>query len=299
MIYLPEPPEDILKKYEKLIFEKVKAKLLKANLSKELHDYFTDSKIVEILISPPETLKVLNDNVIRLIKSKKDKERLEKIFDYEGIISSSKSTSYDIAQLMNRNTCTYCNRNYTLTVINYRYKKRLNDADRISRPQFDHWFSQKDHPILALSYYNLIPSCSICNSTLKGDTKFELLKHVHPYIYENETFEFSFSYENVDKLKVKLNVETDSKMENTLKVFEIEKIYIAHADLELKDLIDLKEKYSENYIQSIIELLKGNNITKEEIIRMVFSVEHNKENFHKRPFSKFKTDILKELNIDI
>ena len=51
---------------------------------------------------------------------------------------------------LNIDTCTYCNRNYTLDF------KNLNN----SRAQLDHWFPKESFPILALSFYNLIPSCS-------------------------------------------------------------------------------------------------------------------------------------------
>lgn len=36
--------------------------------------------------------------------------------------------------------------------------------------QLDHFFDKATHPLLALSFYNLVPSCSFCNSTaLKGN----------------------------------------------------------------------------------------------------------------------------------
>ena len=40
------------------------------------------------------------------------------------------------------------------------------------RPQFDHWFPKKKYPLLAISFYNLIPCCTYCNSSVKGDIEF-------------------------------------------------------------------------------------------------------------------------------
>ena len=36
-------------------------------------------------------------------------------------------------------------------------------------------------------------------------------------------------------------------------------------------------------------------MSKEEAYRIIFGVEINEENYHKRPFSKFKKDIIEEL----
>ena len=40
------------------------------------------------------------------------------------------------------------------------------------------------------------------------------------------------------------------------------------------------------------------HISKSEAYRLIFGVEYNEIDFHKRPVSKFKCDILKELGID-
>ena len=44
---------------------------------------------------------------------------------------------------LNRDTCTYCNRNYTLNLINSR-----------ARAELDHWFPKEKYPILSLSFFN-------------------------------------------------------------------------------------------------------------------------------------------------
>ncbi len=86
--------------------------------------------------------------------------------------------AYQLADIIDRRTCTYCNRIYTTT-------KKSVDGGKLMRPQFDHWFPQEKYPLLALSFYNLIPSCSICNSSSKGRTVFNLDDYVHPYVDKN------------------------------------------------------------------------------------------------------------------
>ncbi len=300
MIYLPHPSIETLDEFQKIILPKVKSRLEKAKRhNRHLKDYFEDEKIKEILLSKPRELEKLSVTIYDLFRSKTSLKSLGEIFDYKSIISESQSTSYKIASLMNRNTCTYCNRNYTLTVIKNRHKKKHNNSDRIARPQFDHWFPQSKYPILALSYFNLIPSCSMCNTTLKGTIEFNTKDYVHPYIDEKETYSFDFFYDSTNELKVTVEVVKDSKMDKTLKVFEIEEIYNAHSNLELKDLIDLRQKYSTNYIESITDIFKNEHIGKDDILRMVFGIESNIDNYHKRTMNKFKIDILKVLGVEI
>ena len=51
-----------------------------------------------------------------------------------------------------------------------------------------------------------------------------------------------------------------------------------------------------NYIKILTEdTFKNLKISKEEIYRMVFGIEIEEENYHRRPFSKFKKDIIDEL----
>jgi len=324
MLYLPEPSKQTLKEYFEKIKPKVTGKInalsdanVRAYLNLNLKDILTDK--------PKDLLSHQTDLIDNLFKAhilnfidaeykqllcvwtKKHKSTAEislctkykiaidvfNCFDYENFISQSKSTAYQLALALNRNTCTYCNRLYTNTIV-----VQKNDKGRITRPQFDHWFAKSKFPILALSFYNLIPSCSTCNSSIKGDTEFDLSTHIHPYIKEKgQDFSFSYEIENIDSYKVKIeNVATGSKIENTLKEFKIEEVYNAHSMFELKDLIDLKQKYSEDYLDLLFKKsFKGIGMSEEEIYRMVFGVEKEEKDFHKRPFSKFKTDIVKEL----
>jgi hypothetical protein len=226
-------------------------------------------------------------------------EKLLDIFDYEKIISKSKAKSYNLATVLDRYTCTYCNRLYTNTVITPLEKgqRRLNDDNRITRPQFDHWFAHSIYPLLGVSFYNLIPSCSVCNSSVKGDEIFDLKGYTHPYMQDKkEVFSFSFNHKDTKDLNVKINVKKGSKMANHLNAFKINEVYNAHSAMELRDLLDLRYKYTDDYIQTLFnDTFESLEVSQDEIYRMVFGIEQLEQNYHKRPFSKFKHDILKEL----
>ena len=162
-----------------------------------IKSFLTEDKIKCILGGLPEELLQLNQlffqNVIenfkiedweaynRITKTRdfsQEENRLKNIFDnvyneIEKIFSYKKFTTkkkkeydaYDLAKNLDIPTCPYCNRTYTKTVI-------TKNREKIIRPEFDHWFPKNQYPLLALSFYNLIPSCHICNSNVKGETKF-------------------------------------------------------------------------------------------------------------------------------
>lgn len=56
-----------------------------------------------------------------------------------------------------------------------------NTIDQKMLFDIDHFYSKKQYPYLALSFYNHIPSCRSCNQGFKGDTEFTFATHIHPY----------------------------------------------------------------------------------------------------------------------
>lgn len=217
-------------------------------------------------------------------------EDIKTIINYEKwFIKSNKHYDYELASLLDMNTCTYCNRSYTHT-------KKTVDNKKLMRPQFDHWFPKSTYPLLALSFYNLIPSCSICNSSVKGDTKFNLSEFTHPYM-TNILDDFKFTYEYwtaLNELKIRTK-SSNPNIQRTLNGMGTENIYNTNLS-ELEDLLKLKQAYSKNYIKSL-RTIGGINMSENEIYRLAFGTELDSKDFHKRPMSKFKYDILKELEI--
>ena len=86
------------------------------------------------------------------------------------------------------------------------------------------------------------------------------------------------------------------RVENTLELFKIEDIYDAHSDYELKDLLDLSQEYSGDYIDFLINTVMADlRVSEHDTYRLLFSIESDKAKYLDRPFSKFKADIIKEL----
>ena len=249
----------------------------------------------EILVGLPDRLVALNNKINPFIRSSKDlKSAVEYIFNYDSFCAKTKRyDSYSLASALDTPTCTYCNINYTNTIINKNKKK-------ITRPQFDHFFDKANNPLLAISFFNLIPSCAICNSIIKKSVIMYLNVHLHPYIDNGlNEIKFSYKYSNhvPNGVRVKVVTPGGSKSEATAKVFALEEIYNAHTGL-LQEILRTKECFSDKYLEILSSnLLEGVVASKEELYRIVFGTEYDQENFVKRPFSKFKSDILKEIGI--
>ena len=248
-----------------------------------------------ILSGEPDDLAVISAKINIIINAHpKNKKAIKKIFDYDWFIAKTKKryNAYHLAASLEVNVCVYCNRNYTHTVI-------TNDGEKITRPQFDHFFSKGKNPVLALSFYNLIPSCSICNSGIKHEADFELPTHNHPY-KDNflSDFSFSYKYSNEEPSGFRIVTETPNiKAHRTLFDLKTDLIYNTHVS-ELKEMLRMKYAFSDKYLEILKNnVLTGVNIPRKELYNIAFGVEQDEKEFGARPFSKFKNDILKELDI--
>lgn len=216
-----------------------------------------------------------------------DKKSLNSIFNYGWFDDKANEfyNAYDLCNNLKIETCVYCNRLYTSTVI-------VGKKEMIIRPTLDHWFPQGQYPILALSFYNLIPSCSPCNSSVKHSNPFTLGNNIHPYVDKDITSEYTLKCDYDKSLNsFKVSVDTiNRKITSTLDSMKIAAIY-EHHQSELADLDLLQRKYNKSYLKDLGRLL-DTRLTEKEVYRIMFGVEYADEDFHKRPLSKLKKDIL-------
>jgi len=260
-----------------------------------LHTFLIDDQnLKDVLIGTPDVLNKLKSK----FNTKKQRASIEKLFKYEAFIKKEADQTfgfyngYHLAENMPMNTCVYCNRLYTHTII-------TDKREFIARPTFDHWFPKSAFPLLALSFYNLIPSCNVCNSSLKGTKSMALTKIFHPYLRYPEAkkqMNFSFSYTLEDHLiaESKLN-SFNTFSEDSIVAMKLREIYKVHHE-EIRELIYLKKAYSEGYLSSLKSILKA-PLSPEEIYRLAFGVYLEDEQLIKRPLSKLKKDILDELGL--
>lgn len=284
-------------KHKDGLLKKITTKIDSSDIPKYLKKYLLDN-LENILVGKPKELLDINDKFIKTIKGlnkAKFNSKLSKIFNYGAFADGDKReyNFYNLADNLNINCCPNCNRQYTITI------SKKNGSNNLTKPDFDHYFSKKDYPILAISFYNLIPSCTICNSIFKGSIEMNLNDYLHPYI-DNSIHSFSFDYEvsPEDPLKcgkIFIHYLDDSlkdKITNTFDLFKIEEVYNGHKFI-VDQLIKLKKEVNGDYLKILTEkTYDGINWTPEEAYKLAFGVSHLDDELNDHPFSKLKRDIL-------
>jgi len=264
-------------------------------LKDKLDDFPKDCKysLEDVIKAKPEKL-----HQIALWAEDKKSDYAFMINKYKNFTVKKKKDydAYELASKLQVNVCPYCNLNATYTVI-------VEDNKKITRPEFDHFYDKDSNPILALSFYNLIPSCHICNSTLKGTEKFSVESHLNPY---------SDNFDEVAKFKLKIEdstfyhsikgfnvtLESDDKRANkNIESFELETLYQNHKDIIL-ELIQKEAIYNESYLDELLTQYEGTLFkNREDLQRLISGGYISDEEIGKRPLSKLIKDISEELGL--
>lgn len=230
------------------------------------------------------------------LKGVKGEEGIVDLFNYRKyrVDNPDSWSAYDFVMSMGLKVCPYCNRNFITPL----YAER-----RKTRAALDHFWDKKRYPYLSMSIYNLVPCCSVCNSSFKNTNEFEFEKNINPY--EDISIEglYHFTYQvnkyadfagktNLD-VKIMYNESDDAdRIKCNNKLFRIEKIYQYHSDVVGK-LLQKKRIYDENYIDY---LAKNYNLfdSREEVIELLTEAVEEKE-VKNHILGKLIYDIVKEL----
>jgi hypothetical protein len=243
----------------------------------------------KLILAKPEQLEQLS-----LTCKRRKCEALSFMQTLYGYFNGTKLNPYNARVLIQKlgiKVCPYCNRNYIYNV---------DDTKRTS--EFDHFYPQAHYPFLAMSFYNLIPSCKVCNS-LKNEKDLK----INPY---DERFDkqthvtFSFSPKNINfyhsekAIKSKYIFTQDKESINhDFKTIELFKLYAHHKDIVL-ELIQKSVMYNESYIDELMKNYEGILFrNREDLLRLITGGYVSDEDLHKRPLSKLIKDISKELKI--
>jgi hypothetical protein len=268
---------------------------------------FIENNIEEILTSKPKALFDLHKDYVQFCKApgraklKHYNTGLSGTFNYKWFTKKDAThyCGYDLAKKLNFKTCPYCNRNYTVTV--------AEGMNRTVRPDFDHFFPHKQYPLLALSFYNLIPSCLICNRTIKNQAKIVYGKYIHPY-EEGFGTALKINYFPMDmdssvglKENYSINLipnpiepEKSKRCINSFGLFKLKEIYQESHGGEIADVIRRHNISNGKYLEILHKAFpKLGSI--EELYNIAFGNYHNEEDFEKRPLSKMTKDIVEQL----
>ncbi len=278
-------------------------------MSLNLEEYFTSININKIksCLSNPKYKKI-TDRLEHLIKSDlpilkkylnianhyscEEKKEIEKAFDYSG--HRKKETFMEHFKKLNLKSCPFCNNNYI-----YFYKKGDGKANTLAT--LEHYYPKAKYPHLSLSFFNLIPSCSICNSKFKGNNGHEG-KIAHPYYDDfDDNAEFSVSVdglgvENGIELEVSLK-SNDDKCKASIERFQLDKIYKQHNGIA-KEIWNKAQVYNDDRINELYEsFYKGLGYSKEDVKNFAFCSYLNKNDINRRNHTKLTQDILKQFGL--
>lgn len=192
----------------------------------------------------------------------------------------------DFVDMLGETVCPYCNRIY------------INRSEDYTVCQFDHFFDISTYPILAVSFYNLVPCCAVCN-LIKKDNKLDYSPYDTDAKSADEMLEFDYQALNYAQMsgaeppsEILIQCK-NKKMKKNITVLELEKLYQIHVD-EVQELIVKRRIYGEQYAAYLNSRYSDIGISVDQFIVGSYT---EPEDYGKRPLSKMKTDISKKIKL--
>lgn len=225
--------------------------------------------------------------------------KIYSVFDYDDLIEAQEPWgAYKLTNELGVTVCPYCNRNYIHTSSTENGK---------TRPELDHFFMKSKYPFLSLSLYNLIPSCHICNSNLKGTKDFYKDEHLHPYEEDRiKDFYFEVKYHDnfieelvadISKFDIQLTPLTEDpkileRIENSKKTFQLNELYNFHKDVA-QELLFKSVYYNKTKIEELKSILGPDAKIDENFLKRVIIGNYaDIKNLGKRSLAKYSYDIV-------
>ena len=272
-------------------FTTINIEKIKSSLSDSKYKKITDRLELIIRADIPTIKKYLN---LSNHYSNEEKKEIAKAFNYSG--HRKKENFMEHFKKLNLKSCPFCNNNYI-----YFYKQGDGKANTLAT--LEHYYPKAKYPHLSLSFYNLIPSCSTCNSKFGGTDK-HIGKIAHPYYDDfDDNAEFSIS---VDSLGIKNGIELEvnlkaynDKCKTSIARFQLNKIYKQHNDIA-KEIWNKAQVYNDDRINELYEsFYKSLGYSKKDVKNFVFCSYLGKNDINKRNHTKLTQDILKQFEISI
>lgn len=255
---------------------------------KKLHIDFIDD-LENIITADLNKIEEYKKNIT--YKSDAEKRAVKKAFNYAWHRQQADFMKH--FKKLNIKSCPFCNNNYV-----YFYEEEAGEYNTLAT--IEHYYQKSKYPQLSLSFYNLIPSCSTCNSKFKGSPEKHEGKIMHPYKDDfNEKAEFSVKLKKFEtSLEFDIDLKTyDEKSKATVDRFQLDKIYKQHHDIA-KEIWNKAQVYNESRIEELYEsFYKNLGYSKDDVKNMVFCNYLHKDDIHKRNHSKLTQDILKQFGI--
>ncbi len=264
---------------------------------------FADGNVLQknihkLYLTKPELLLDANQNFTDYLNSNFTQQEIDEIkenyFDYDSVINYKKYRkgmhSYWLMQKLDIRVCPYCNRSYTFTI---------NKNNKKIRPEFDHFHPKDTYPFLALSFYNLVPSCLICNHTKKTS---EI--SIHPYIegfdnnckFKIKKIEDCLLNDDYSKWEIFFD-NTNNRFNSNIDVLALKELYNEHKDF-VSEIVFKARAYNDEVYKSVIETFTHQGLTEKEMNLLIFGTYLEENEIGLRPLSKLSKDIIEQIGIE-
>ena len=213
---------------------------------------------------------------------------IDKCYDYKH------SDLVELAGWLNVKTCPYCNMQYTMyTVVDTIDGESVEERAMF---QYDHFYPRSAYPMLSMSLYNLIPSCTSCNQN-KSYNKILGLEF-HPY-YSNINKYLHFQVKDPLSLWVGKRKEDEIEIETIFKkgvdsrefekAFHVAALYKNHKDIAQEVFA---RAYAESYYANSKNFGFLNDAKFAERLRKGFYPDE--DDIELRPLTKLQQDLWKQ-----
>lgn len=230
------------------------------------------------------------------------KERLRKVFNYDSNYRDNYITPFfrEHAEELKLYTCHYCDIAY---INSFDYHDPREGWKKKSHFDLDHVIEKSSYPFLALSLFNLVPSCPVCNERLKGvnplaktDRILKLLSPTSPkYNFDGSVRitllpldEYKRPFiEHPEDYELKFDCHKNKEYNKMVTCFKLNERYDFHKCEALR-IKDLKTKYPDANIMTIATML---GYPFDEVKEDIFGLRFIRDGH--RCFSKLRQDMLK------
>lgn len=255
------------------------------------------SNFREIILADENKLESFSQEVVPKLMYDLMKKLYEEFTQHE---ENDISYAHYFFRELNIRTCPYCNRHYTFTL----------DENIKVAPEFDHFYDKANHPLLAVSFYNLVPSCHTCNH-VKGTKKV----NINPYFAGfKRKFELQNEKGNRMSLDEIINQKKTSRIgfgklgdseedikraedeQMNIETFGLEKLYGMHDDY-INEIIEKTIAYNPTVQQTLVDAFQDQAYSPQQVNDFVWGKYLDDINYQKRPLSKLTKDILEQLGI--
>ena len=223
-------------------------------------------------------------------------------FNYDEVLGDSEIRG-KLVKKLDIKVCPYCNRQYINPLTYDNKNKYMGDIDHI--------LPKSSYALFQLSFFNMIPSCKVCNQLFKGQKNLNLL---NPYFegFDDDAY-LEMRYASVKELvglvepkdyswEIKYNKEEKNsqikdkfnKVKCNIDTFKLNEVYKTSAS-EFQRILRLKyineSQIYRNCIDNILNVGKYNNLEQFDD-RLIYGVSLDEDHFQDEILSKAIYDIV-------